>query len=226
MPLSRRTRMLSGFAVANTILVLVAVLILSNRQAAPPIIQGVFMPTASVLQPFELIDHNEGRFSNSDLKGRWHLLSYGFTTCPDICPTTLSQLAVVATRLAAMGNTDLDVLFYSVDHRRDTTAQLATYLPYFHPAFIGLTHLDNPQNPHLAFEKSLGIAARLTPASMEENPDGANNYQVSHGVTLFLINPNGELQAIFEPDELAPGIHSFNPDKLLEDYLAIRRYLS
>jgi len=214
--------MLLGFVAANATLVLVAVLILSGRPASPPLIQGVFLPKANALEAFELLDHNGSRFSNANLNGSWHLVSYGFTTCPDICPTTLSQLATVAKELKARGMNDLNILFYSVDHRRDTSEKLALYMPYFHPDFLGLTHVDDPENPHLPFEKSLGIAAQLTVVEEEADP---NSYQVSHGVSLLLINPHGELQAVFQPDETSPGVHSFNPDKLIADYLAIRHYL-
>ena len=62
-------------------------------------------------------------------------------------------------------------------------------------------------------------------ATTEDAEPDPNDYQVNHGVTLFLINPQGELQAIFEPDRPAPGRHVFNPDKVLQDYLAIRQYL-
>jgi protein SCO1/2 len=118
----------------------------------------------------------------------------------------------------------ISVLFYSVDHRRDTVEQLAAYLPFFNEEFLGLTHVDDPRNPHLPFETSLGIVARLQP-NLEEGVVDPLDYQVQHGVTLFLLNPSGELQAIFEPDQVAPGVHAYNPDTLVADYLAVRRYL-
>ena len=93
------------------------------------------------------------------------------------------------------------------------------------PGFIGLTHLDDSENPHLPFEKSLGIVAQLVPLTGPEFDPADNEYQVNHGVTLMLLNPQGRLQAIFEPDTPAPGQHAFNPETLLRDYLAIRQYL-
>jgi protein SCO1/2 len=102
---------------------------------------------------------------------------------------------------------------------------MASYVPFFHPEFIGLTHVDNSENPHLPFEKSLGITAQLIPDSEPGTEPDANNYSVNHGVTLFLINPAGELQAIFQPDTKTPGAHSFDPEIILRDYLAIRDYL-
>ena len=217
--------MLAGFLLANIAIAVMAALMLFNRPAAPPQIQGVLLAQASELPGFRLLDHHNQVFTNEDLKGRWHLVSYGFTTCPDICPTTLSQLAIVNRKLREQGHHDLRVLFYTVDHRRDTVAQMASYLPFFDPAFIGLTHLDDSDNPHLPFEQGLGIIAQLQPATGSDVDTADNEYDVMHGVTLFLINPQGELQAIFEPDNNQTGPQNFNPDSVLRDYLAIRSYL-
>ena len=225
MSISARKRMMVGFLTANAAMLLVAAMTILNRPASPPLIQGVLLPEGRELQPFSLLDHHNRVFTNDNLKGRWHLVSYGFTTCPDICPTTLSQLAIVASQLEQHGSADLHFLFYTVDHRRDTVSQMASYIPYFHPDFVGLTHLDDSDNPHLPFEQSLGVIAQLVPI-MEPGVDGsANDYQVNHGTTLFLLNPEGKLQAIFEPDKDLPGTHTFDPDKILRDYLAIRQYL-
>jgi len=223
--LSARNRMLAGFLLVNTALVVIALLVINSRAPTPPLIQGVLLAEGRALQPFSLINHHNESFDNSNLLGNWHLVSYGFTTCPDICPTTLSQLVVVTRALAKEPGMRPDILFYSVDHRRDTVQQMASYVPFFDPTFIGLTHLDNPDNPHLPFEQSLGIMSKLVPSSDPEGGISGNDYEVNHGVTLFLINPDGELQAIFEPEEVAPGVYHFDPETLLSDYLAVRRYL-
>lgn len=217
--------MLAGFLAANLVIAAVAYLVLLQRPASPPLIQGVLIPQGRELAPFRLLDHRNAPFTNANLKGRWHIVSYGFTTCPDICPTTLSQLVAVTRELEETPYADLQVLFYSVDHRRDTVSQMASYVPYFHPEFIGLTHLDEVDNPHLPFEQGLGIVAQLVPDVTPEAADDPNAYQVNHGVALFLINPEGELQAVFEPDNPRPGQHSFDPQQVLQDYLAIRDYL-
>lgn len=224
--MSPRTRLVAGILLANIAIVSVAALVFLNRPALPPQIQGVLLPEALGLPEFRLLDHNNDVFTNENLKGRWHLVSYGFTTCPDICPTTLTQLSTVARQLKERDQTDLRVLFYTVDHRRDTVSQLASYMPFFDPDFVGLTHLDDSDNPHLPFEQGLGIVAQLVPLTGPDIDPADNEYQVSHGVTLFLINPNGELQAIFEPDTRLPGNHNFNPEIVLRDYLNIRNYLN
>jgi len=223
--LSPRAKMLTGLLLANVVIAAVIAVALLNQPRSPPQIQGVLLPQARPLPEFQLLDHNNQSVNQENLKGQWHLISYGFTTCPDICPTTLSQLATVNHRLKALGHTDLRVLFYSVDHRRDTVMQLASYVSFFDPDFVGLTHLDDSKNPHLPFEQGLGIVAQLVPATGAGIDPAANEYQVNHGVTLFLLNPKGALQAIFKPEISHAGTHSFSPDTVLRDYLAIRNYL-
>lgn len=215
---------------ANIVLALVAGAVWINKPAPPPQIQGVLLNQSKALGEFSLLDQNNKPFTNEDLVGRWHLVTYGFTTCPDVCPTTLYTLAEVAKRLDSnqIENSERDalkVLFYSVDHRRDTVDQLAVYVPFFHEQFLGLTHLDNSDNPHLPFEQGLGIFARLTPSDEQVDGEFTNAYEVSHGVTLFLINPKGELQAILEPGEDEHGSQVFDEEKVLQDYLKIRQYL-
>jgi protein SCO1/2 len=185
----------------------------------------VLLPNARKLPDFALLDHNHNVFSNKDLVGAWHLVSYGFTTCPDICPTTLSELAWLSRSLRAEGFDDLRVLFYTVDHRRDTSAQLASYLPFFDASFIGLTHEDDDAGTYLPFEQGLGIVARLVPASDADPEAAGNDYQVLHGVTLYLLNPDGDLQAIFQPGKQPGAAHGFDPDTLKRDYLAVRTFL-
>src|SRR5690606_29246090 len=136
-------------------------------------------------------DHSGTTFANEDLRGQWHLVSYGFTTCPDVCPSALSELASFVDRLEPAYRQDLQVLFYSVDHGRDTPSQLHSYLSYFNQDFIGLTVTEPERQDPAAFEHSLGILAQLQPAPGAELDDG--DYQVSHSVTLLLLNPQGEL---------------------------------
>lgn len=223
--MSSHSRLILGFCLASLVLVAIATMTLHARPPTPPLIQGVLLPDARTLAPFTLLDHTGKAFDNTQLLGQWHLVSYGFTTCPDICPTTLSKLAEVAEKLQEQNDQDLRFLFYSVDHRRDTVDQMARYVPYFHKDFIGLTHEDDSDNPHLPFEQSLGILAQLKPLDSSAEGAASNDYQVSHGVTLFLINPQGELQAIFEPGEDQHGTKVFDSQRVYQDYLQIRRYL-
>lgn len=226
MSLSPKARMLAGILAANAALLCAAAWAIYQRPSPPPQIQGVFLAESRPLPEFTVIDQYGRPFDNSDLAGAWHLLSYGFTTCPDICPTTLNQLVAFTEALAEAGApAPPEILFYSIDYRRDTPEQLAAYLPYFAEEFIGLTHGDDPDNPHLGLEQGLGLLAQLEPVNDGEDAIARNDYRVSHGVALYLLNPAGELQAVFKPGESGDGQPGFVPRTLVRDYRAVRAYL-
>ncbi|MFO7551943.1 MAG: SCO family protein [Haliea sp.] len=225
MSMQPRQRMLLGFILANSAIAAVAAILFLNRPTPPPQIEGVLLPEARALAPFVLTDHHGDPFSNSDLKGRWHLVSYGFTTCPDVCPATLAELAGFRSQLAPELRRDLQVLFYSVDHRRDTPGQVASYVSFFDSSFTGLTATDGGEAGAAAFANSLGILSVLEPAEGTTLEDG--DYQVGHGVSLLLLNPEGKLQAVLEPGRIdALGFPGFDIATLVRDYTAIRAHLS
>ncbi len=113
---------------------------------------------------------------------------FGYTNCPDFCPTTLSTLAALQKQLRQEKGAVLpQVLFVSVDAKRDTPAQLAKYVPYFDPSFIGLTAADQPSIEEVA--RKLGVAVVITPS-----PDGG--YSVDHSGALFVLDPEGRLAAL------------------------------
>jgi len=160
------------------------------RHPAP----AVDLATGSVLTPsrplpdFSLIDQHGRTFGALNLRGRWSLLFFGYTNCPDFCPTTLTTLAAMNKGLrAAKAQVVPQVIFVSVDAKRDTPEQLAKYVPYFDPEFIGLTAADQPSVEAVA--KKLGVAVILQPAA-----DGS--YTVDHSGAIFVLNPDGRLTAI------------------------------
>jgi protein SCO1/2 len=149
---------------------------------------GTFLTPSRKLPDFSLIDQQGRTFGNANLQGRWSLLFFGYTNCPDFCPTTLTTLAAMQKRLRAAKAAVLpQVIFMSVDAKRDTPAQLAKYVPYFDPEFIGLTAADQPSIEAVA--KKLGVAVIIQPTS-----DG--NYTVDHSGEIFVLNPDGQLIAI------------------------------
>jgi protein SCO1/2 len=119
-------------------------------------------------------------FSNENLKNGWHLLLFGYTQCPDICPTMLAELAPLINKLA---NHNIQLVFISVDPERDSMAALSDYVGYFHPDFIAATGSDEQLQPLV---ESLGVRYQVskTPSS----------YNVSHSVTLSVVDPQGRLQ--------------------------------
>ena len=160
------------------------------RHRAPPVdlTTGTYLIPSREPADFSLIDQQGRRFSSADLRGHWSLLFFGYTNCPDLCPTTLTTLAAMQRRLrAAKASVLPKVIFVSVDAKRDTPAQMAKYVPYFDPEFIGLTAADQPSIEAVA--KKLGVSVIIRPAS-----DGA--YTVDHSGAIFVFNPDGRLTAI------------------------------
>ena len=228
--MSRRIKLLySALFLTSTISFLMTFLFVSSTNSLP-IINGVILKSTQPLKPFSLVDHNNNSFTNSELLGRWHIVSYGYTSCPDICPTTLSILAKVAHKIEQEGTySDIEFLFYTVDYERDTVDRLSKYMPYFHPKFIGLTRMDNEGGSFQAFEQSLGVTSVIT-MDKQENTDSAisrkvKNYSVAHGVMLYLLNPAGELQAILKPSREKDGAKYFSAEKIYNDYRSIRDFM-
>jgi protein SCO1/2 len=169
-------------------------------QAAPvTLLAGTYLSPQRALPEFSLIDAHGRPFGTANLKGSWSMLFFGYTNCPDFCPTTLTLLAAMEKRLrAAEAAVRPQVIFMSVDAKRDTPAQLAQYVPYFDPEFIGITAAR--QADIAAVAAKLGVSVIITPQA-----DGT--YTVDHSGEIFVVNPRGEIAAIltgpFTVDELA-----------------------
>ena len=173
------------------------------------------------LTSFTLVDHHNKPFTQFDLKGKWHLLAYGFLNCVDICPTTLMLLNQLQLRLQADNKyQDINLLFYSIDPDRDTVDKLAEYVPFFGANIIGLKPADSElvNGASKRFEQELGIRVRI------DNTEGDKDaYKVSHGVAIYLIDPQGRLHAVFKPSVDPFGINHFNHEDLYHDYVLIRK---
>ena len=134
-----------------------------------------------------LTDHNGKPFDNGRLKGKWSILLFGFTYCPDICPTALSKLNKMVEPLTDEERDNLQIVMISVDPERDTQQVLSDYVPYFNEAFTGVTG-----NPHFIRK----LAAELNIAyNRVELDDG--DYTVDHSAQLVLINPYGHYHGFF-----------------------------
>jgi protein SCO1/2 len=165
-----------------------AALLWRHSMAPADLLTGTYLAPARALPDFSLIDQQGRAFGPERLKGRWSLVFFGYTNCPDFCPTTLATLAGVEKRLRAAGAAVRpQVIFVSVDAKRDTPAQLARYVPYFDPEFIGVTAAD--QGTIESFAAQLGVAVMLTP-----KPDGS--YTVDHSGAIFVVDPAGKLAAV------------------------------
>ncbi len=159
-------------------------------------INGAFMfDTPRALPAFELADHRGEPFTDDSLEGQWTLVFFGFTYCPDICPTTMAFLARFMGELEGLPEyDDTRVVMVSVDPARDTPQRLAEYVPYFDPGFTGVTgeFLDIHR-----FATALNTPFRKVPGDDE-------NYLVDHSANVVLINPRGDYHGFFKaPLDLA-----------------------
>jgi len=155
-------------------------------RASPQLASGTWLPQPKALADFRLTDTTGRAFTRRDLGGGPTLVFFGFTHCPDVCPTTLMKLAQVRKRAGLKG---LRVLFVSVDPQRDTPAVLGMYVHAFDPAFLGLS--GDPQSI-LAVAANFGVAVNRV-----ELPAG--DYTMDHSAVLFLLDAGARIAAIFTP---------------------------
>ena len=163
----------------------------NNRQELPlQINSGTLIPNPRPLTPFNLTDHNGKTFSQDSIKGQWHLLSFGYTNCPDICPTTLAMLAQLDDQMNQYKtDPEIKTAFITIDPERDTQQKLSSYVPYFNNTFLGITgSLDELEK----LTRQLGVLyARV------ETKESSLDYLMDHSTSIILINPEGEFQAVF-----------------------------
>ena len=160
--------------------------------------------------PFTLASGEGEPLTESVLEGRWSLMFFGFTNCPDVCPITLSVMKQVVDELERREIEPMQVVFTTVDPVRDTPARMREYVNYFDEDFVPVSgELDDV----MALTKALGIVAAFT--ANDEDPDA---YAVDHTASMLLIDPERRVRAKFSaPHEL---------DTIVEDYIAIRGALS
>jgi protein SCO1/2 len=165
-------------------------------------------PVARDISAFELVDHHGKAFTNASLQGSWSFLFFGYTHCPDVCPTTLSVLNSVAQQL---GNDASNVrfVFITVDPERDTPEHLARFVSYFNSDFIGIT--GNPEAIEV-LTKQLGVLAMRVASG-----DNPGSYLMDHTAGVFLVDPDGKYHAVFMPPLTAEMIVA-NFGKIREDY--------
>jgi len=179
------------------------------RQQGPATMTAALriLPEPRVLADFDLVNHHGEHFSLEQLKGRWSLLFFGFTHCPDVCPSALYDLHQVNQTVSARhpDGTPYQIIFVSVDPERDTPQRLQEYVTYFDPEFLAVT--GSPQQL-AALARQIGVAYRIEP-----HDPGSTNYTVDHSASVLLTDPQGRLHGLF------PAPH--DGDKIAQDLLAI-----
>jgi protein SCO1/2 len=147
--------------------------------------------------PFTLTGTNGKRVSDQDFRGRYMLVYFGYSMCPDVCPTTL---AVMADALARMGDQAKNIVpvFITIDPERDTPKVLAPYMKEFGDQFVGLT---GTVQEIAAVEKAYKVYARKQP--LEEGKSLKDGYGMDHSSVIYLMGPDGKIVSFYS--ELIPA---------------------
>ncbi|HOY70388.1 MAG TPA: SCO family protein [Methylotenera sp.] len=155
---------------------------------------------ADFAKPLALTDHTGKPRTMSDFKGKVVMLFFGYTHCPDVCPTTLSDLKQTMKLLGDKAN-EVQVLFITVDPERDTQEVLAQFVPYFDARFIGLR--GNAQETKDTLDNF-----KVYQAKVDEKADGS--YVIDHSAGMYVYDKNGKIRLYMQygqkPQEIAADI--------------------
>jgi protein SCO1/2 len=153
--------------------------------------------------PFNLIDHNGQIVTEKSYPGKYLLVFFGYTFCPDVCPTALTN---ISNTLDLLGDSAAKVmpLFITVDPLRDTPAHLKEYVSYFHPKLVALTGTEEQI-------KAVTKAYRVYFAKSQANEDDKEDYLMDHSSITYLIGPDGNFVEHFS--------HGMEPEKIAERLL-------
>lgn len=139
--------------------------------------------------PFSLIDHSGNPVTDRDFRGKFMLVFFGYTSCPDVCPMDLQIIAQVIDELGEAGDR-LQPIFISVDPARDTPEVVAQYASHFHPRLIGLS---GSRQQTAAAARNYGV---ISMKFIDEKDPG--NYSINHSALIYLLGPDGKFVAAFE----------------------------
>jgi protein SCO1/2 len=171
-------------------LVVARLLLAPTSHTPPPTENATLLPSPRPLPPLSLVDHDGQPLDTKWFERGWSIVFFGFTQCPDVCPTTLALLAQAQRELAGLPAAQRPrVLLVSVDPERDTPAVLKAYVQFFDPAFAGATGtLEGVQQAAAAFS---------VPFAKVPLPDGG--YTLDHGAGIFFVAPPGRIVAYSSP---------------------------
>lgn len=197
-----------GLAAVVGIVAIAAGMLLSrallDRTGGPTLAKATLLEPSRPLPPMTFVDDQGQPFGPDRLRGHWSILFFGFTSCPDICPTTLALLAQVEKQLADLPVEQRPrIVLVSVDPRRDPPEQLAKYVKSFSPTFTGITA---EQDAVHEFALQMGVPVAISPL-----PGGS--YTVDHSAAIFIVDPSGALRALSSTPHNVPLI--------AEDYRSI-----
>ncbi|MFV3076068.1 SCO family protein [Niveispirillum fermenti] len=188
----------TGLVLLAAAAVLGSIVLIADR-LSPQAEQG--QGRAAIGGPFSLTDHKGQSVTQDILNGKVSLVYFGYSFCPDICPTDLQLIGQALDELTPAEQQDTQALFVSVDPERDTVAQLAEYVPLFHPALRGLTG-----TPEQIATAAKSYRAYYKKVSAEEA--GTADYLMDHSAFIYLMDRNGQFVRVFG--------HGSSPAELVE----------
>lgn len=188
---------------------------IQQEKALPEAEYALHYQQARAISPFEFTDEDGLPFTNKQLQGKWSLVFFGYTSCPDVCPMTLQKLHFIYDELTAIASNS-QVILVSVDPNRDTVEKLSQYIAYFNPQFKALHAGHEVIFP---FSRSLGMMYAITDNSTASGDN--ESYWVDHSASLALVNPAGKLEAIFKPEQEVGKVPHIDSEKLISDYQKI-----
>ena len=203
LPMPRLLAGLSALLALIGLTILALVLVRQNQMQTLAGLRSELSAGATLLNPprevipFTLDGSNNQPVSLDDLRGRYTLMSFGYTHCPDVCPLNLSEFQRIKRDLTAEEAAQVNFVFVSVDGERDTPELLARYLMRFDEAFLGLSTPDDSVLRPIAESFSVHYERR-------EVANTAAPYLMDHTATTFLLNPRGELLVLY-PFGTAPS---------------------
>ena len=166
-------------------------------------------PQARALPEFSLVDHKGEEFDLSRFKQHWSLVFVGYTFCPDICPTTLAELKGIYPQLQQIPSTHpIQVVFLSVDPKRDNTARLNEYIQFFNPEFTAISGNHDQLFPLV---RAMGMMYSISEST--DNP----NYLVDHSSSVVLVNPLAQVIGRFKPEFKVGELAISDGQKILMD---------
>jgi protein SCO1 len=197
-PVARRWRFSPGTVALTVITVLVGVYTLWLQFAPRAGDTGKYYGQwiGKDAADFTLTDQDGKRMSLSDLRGNAVLMTFGFTHCPNVCPTTLANLSSIYRSLPAAAQQKVKVVFISVDPARDTPKAMKDYVGFYGPTFIGLT---GSSDEIAGVAKDYGAYYK---EELQDSPVAGDYYTVTHSTYVYMIDPQGRFALLYNNDKL------------------------
>ena len=222
-PVANKKGLMPALAIMSLILGLTAFIgwqSFSNKAAAPLSIQqqlnklGAFkFPQAINVTDVPFINEEGAVIGKQNNLGKWSFLFFGYTFCPDVCPTTLAVMQQTWVKLSPAQQAQTQIVLVSVDPERDTPEQLKSYMDYFDPSFTAFT--GKPASLRSLAAQLNAVYAKVERQNAAGEADLELGYLMDHSANIAILDPNGHYYGFIKPP--------FNPQKMLAVMKAIQQ---